>query len=221
MLTLVTAATAQPLDWDAEVKGHLRLDSEDERARVENLLVPAAAQWAEQFTNRALITQTWKLVVPRWPRGGGPIELPKPPLSSVTHVKYYDGDGVLQTWASSNYYVEAPAGPSAVPARIFPSYNVSYPAYRAQQNAIEVQFVCGYGATWESVPSQLRAAMLLIVGEMFERREEAIVGTISSSSLSARRLAWPYRVRLFPDVETARLRQSPPTSTLADWWLTP
>src|SRR5512137_379977 len=109
-LSLVTAPAALALDWVSEVKGHLRLITEEERDRVEQVLIPAATSWAETATGRALITQTWKLLLDGFPSGLGgwlggyvttgaasAITLPKPPLQSVTTVKYVDESGVLQT----------------------------------------------------------------------------------------------------------------------------
>lgn len=211
-LQLKTAPTAEPLDWTTEVKGHLRQDWDDEQARVTTILVPAARMWAESYTNRALCTQTWILKLDRFPGGCVPysafnpggqnhIEIPKPPLQSITSIKYYDGDGTLQTLSSSNYEIDPTAGspfdPHCQPYRVRPVFGQAWPTARAQRGAVVIEFVCGYGATYASVPAQLKAAMLLLVGEQFERREQAITGTINTVPLAAENLAWPYRVRLF------------------------
>jgi len=228
-LQLLTAPVKQPLDWDAEVKTHLRLDSEDERPRVDTVLVPAAKDWCEGFTNRALISQTWKLYLDHFPGAGHfggccsvawdrsvmlgltsgqrqPIEIPKPPLRSITHIKYYDADGVLQTWSSANYEIDPPIAatplyePTCQPYRVWPAYGQSYPATQPRRNAVEIQFVCGYGTNPADVPGKLRAAMLLMVAEQFERREQSRVGnTVQEYKQTAERLAWPFRVRLFAE----------------------
>lgn len=203
-LALVTAPVKLALDWSAEVKGHLRQDSEDEAARVTGVAIPAAVAWVEKFTNRAMVTQTWKLYLDRFPVAGVPIDLPKPPLQSVTHVKYYDGSDVQQTWSASTGYEVDPAIPGTFvcaddcpPSKIWPKYGQGYPSTSGRRNAVEIQFVCGYGSSYTNVPGALRAAMLLLVGEMFERREQAIVGTITSKAeFAAENLAWPYRVNL-------------------------
>jgi uncharacterized phiE125 gp8 family phage protein len=194
-LTLTTPAAALALDWEVEVKGHLRVDTADERTRVETVLIPAATQIAEGETERQLITATWTLYLDGFPTSGTKIELPKPPLQSVSSIKYYDTQGVLQTWAASNYSVVAPAGPRAPNGYIVPGYGITYPSTYGQPNDVVIEFVCGYGAAYGSVPAQIRAAMLLLVGEMFERREDAIAGTIIGEvPLAAHRLLWPFRV---------------------------
>lgn len=192
-LTRTVAPAALPLAWD-QVKGHLRLDSEDERSRIEEILVPAACSWAETFTGRVLITQTWK-----WLRSGFPVSgflaLPRPPLQTLTAIRYIDTNGVQQTWAPAKYVVDAPVGEKAMPGRVWPAYGESWPTVRTQPNAVEIEFVCGYGAAAGDVPGLLRAAMLLIVGELFERREQAVQGTIITEvPLSAERLAGQFLV---------------------------
>jgi len=193
-LSLKTAPSALPLDWSTEVKGHLRLDSDDEQDRVLNVLVPAARTWAESATGRQLITATWQMFLGYFPSDNAcPIRLPKPPLQSVTHVKYYDSNGVQQTWASANYTVTAPAGEKCGGGFILPKATVSYPTAYGPPYEIEVEFVAGHGADASSVPGLLKAGMLLLVGELFERREEAIVGTIITRvPVAARDLILPF-----------------------------
>jgi uncharacterized phiE125 gp8 family phage protein len=195
-LTLTSPAEELALDWATEVQGHLRLTEDTERARIESILIPAAMALAESETDRQIITATWTLYMDDFPASGTIIELPKPPLQSVTHVKYYDTAGVQQTWTESgNYTVVAPSGPYAEKGYIAPEYGITYPSTQAIKNAVEVQFLAGYGDSYKNVPPLIRAAMLLIVGEQFERRENAIAGTIISQiPLSAQRLLWPFRV---------------------------
>lgn len=193
-LSLKTAPTGLALDWVTEVKSHLRLDSETERARVESILVPAATAMAEEMTGRQILTATWTLKLDAFPALEAPIELPKAPLQSVTHVKYFDTAGVLQTLSSALYTVEAPDGAFADPGRIVLDYGEVYPGTYGQVRAVEVEFVAGYGEA-AAVPPLIKAALLLIVGELFERREDAISGTIITQvPLAARSLLWPFRV---------------------------
>ena len=195
-LTLTTAAAALALDWTAEVRGHLRLDTEDERARVESVLIPAATEMAQAETERQLIDATWTLYLDAFPPDGEKLMLPKPPLDSVTSIKYYDPAGVLQTWtALGAYTVVTPSGPQAERGYVAPVYGVPYPWTQSIPDAVAIAFVAGYGLTYADVPAAIRAAMLLLVGEQFERREEAVIGaSVSAVSLPASRLLWPFRV---------------------------
>lgn len=196
IISLKTAPTALPLDWDSEVKGHLRLDTDDEKKRANKILIPAARDWVEALTNRQLITATWELKMNCFPRDGGPIVLPKPPLQEVVGVTYIDTAGAEQTWDSANYVVTKPAGDYCLPGRIDLAYGRSYPTTRSQPHAVTVELKAGYGDSYESVPGGLSAAMLLLVGEQFERREDAIVGAIMAVPVGATRLALPYLVEV-------------------------
>lgn len=195
-LTLTTAATALALDWTAEVRGHLRLDTENERARVESVLIPAATEFAQAETERQLIDATWTLYLDAFPPNGQTIVLPKPPLDSVTSIKYYDTGGTLQTWTAAGNYTEVkPSGPQAERGYIVPVYAVPYPVTQSVPDAVAIAFKAGYGPAYSDVPAMIRAAMLLLVAEQFERREDAIAGVmIGEVPLAARRLLWPFRV---------------------------
>ena len=139
-------------------------------------LIADARERAEGATWRQFITATWDLLLDDFPHEAY-LELPKPPLQSVTHVKYRDRAGALQTWASSNYVVEAPAGPRCARGRIGLAYGVTWPSTYGQIGDVQVRFVAGYGATGATVPARLRSAMLLDVATHYAQRENAITGT--------------------------------------------
>ena len=192
-LSLKTAPSARALDWTTEVMGHLRLDSNEEQDRVVNVLIPAAEEWAQSATGRQLITATWTLYLRGFPSTPCPIWLPKPPLRSVTSVKYYDALGAQQTLSPSDYIVTTEAGPKAGPGFIQTKPLVYWPTTYGPPYEVEIEFVAGYGAASSDVPGLLRQGMLLLVGEMFERREQSVVGApIAQVPLSAERLILPF-----------------------------
>lgn len=133
--------------------------------------IDAATQYCEASTRRKLTTQTWDYKRPAFPSGSEPIVLPFPPVASVTSVAYVDADGTTQTWTagSTGYTTDLPAGPQADYARIYPSYNVSYPSTRVQRNAVTVRFVCGYGNS-SDMPASITAAMLKLIEHWYMHR---------------------------------------------------
>lgn len=181
---------------DHDVVQHCRIDPEVaqlEQSLLESMIAAARGR-CELATGRQLLEATYTLDMDSWTEEGlyqdGAIYLPKPPLSSVTSVKYIDPDGDQQTWSqdASGYVVDAPSGPEAQKGRIFPSYGIEWPTVRTQRNAIEVVFVAGYPSV-ESIPVELLRGMLLLVGEMYEHREESVVGvSVSPAVLGAQRL---------------------------------
>lgn len=176
-LTLASAPASEPLTL-AEAKKQVELATEY-TAHDEHLLrlVTAARQYAEEYTGRAFVTQTWDFTLDKWPmaKGDHTIWMPKAPLQSVTYVKYYDGDGVQQTWNSSNYVVRSNRQPGGVSL----AYDAKWPTIRYQPDSIVVRFVAGYGAR-ASIPEALKAAMLLLVAHWFEHREEVNIGNITN-----------------------------------------
>lgn len=175
-LTLHTAPAVEPLSLtEAKKQVEVATAITTHDTHLTNLIV-AARQAAEAETHRQIITATWKLILDRFPCDSDePIRLPFGSLQSVTHVKYYDTDGTQQTWSSVNYIVST----SREPGLIRKAYGVVWPTIQPRPDAVEVQFVCGYGVA-AAVPQLLKAGMLLLVGHWFEHREETVVGTISS-----------------------------------------
>lgn len=188
LLSLVTAPAAEPLTL-AEAKLHLRVDSDDtSQDTLITSLIVAAREAVEEHTRRALVTQTWDYVADAFPDGDEPILVGKPPLQSVTTLQYVDADGVLQTWAASNYVVDT----ATIDGAIRLAYDVSWPSAREQYNAVQVRVVAGYGLA-AAVPASIKAAMLLLIGHLFEHRESVVTGTIVAELPTVRALLGPYR----------------------------
>lgn len=120
---------------------------------------------AELATGRALVTQTWDLVLDAFPCGRV-IDLPRPPLVSVTYLKYVDTAGVLQTWAAANYVVQAPAGPRSARGRLALAYGKTWPSTYGELGDVTIRLVCGYGAP-SAVPALLKDGMLLDLGFLY------------------------------------------------------
>lgn len=173
---LITAPATEPLTT-AEAKTHLRVDSATDDTYI-GTLITAARQYVEGYLGRALITQTWDLTLDAWPIDSSDgfyesIIVPSPPLVSITHVKYYDTSGTLITAASSTYAVDV----NSTPGRITPVYGTVWPSAQFIPNAITVRFVTGYGAAAD-VPAAIKQAMLLLIAQFYEYREEVVAGTI-------------------------------------------
>lgn len=194
-LNLITAPAIEPISV-SEARTHLKLKPDDEILDDEIVsIISVAREKIENETRRALITQTWEAVSAKFPWSSDcPIELELPPLQSVTSVKYLDIDGVEQTWNPSLYQVNT----KSTPGLILPVFGEAYPETGDVINAVIIEFVAGYGDEAKDVPSPLRHAMKLIIGELFVRREEAIVGAaITTIPVSASNLISPYVITHF------------------------
>lgn len=166
---IVTAPAVEPVTL-TEAKSHLRISGYDNHAELA-IFIASAREHTERLLNRALITQTIDLYLDAFPEK---IELPLSPVQSVTSINYTDVDGATQLLASSGYTVTV----AAEPAYIIPSYGNSWPDSRAVPEAVVVRYVAGYGAAETDVPDSIRSAILLLVGHLYENRENSLSGTI-------------------------------------------
>lgn len=184
-LYLDTAATEQPINLD-DVKKHTIIEITDDDALVESLIV-AAVQYAENYTRRALMTQTWKLKLDSFP---SLIKLYKNPVQSVSSIQYVDTDGNTQTESSSIYTVDT----DAEPALIYEAYNQVWSSTRDIRNAVTITFVAGY-ATVDDVPQQIKQALYMLIAHWYKNREDSIVGAVPATvAFSVDALLAPYRI---------------------------
>jgi uncharacterized phiE125 gp8 family phage protein len=206
-LSLVTQPAAEPVLYE-DAKKQLRLNQDEERAFIEDGLIPSARKACETFTQRQLITATWDLLLDSWFEEGvfrsGSLWIPKAPLrqqvgpvdaptDGVLSITYVDSAGATQTWARSKYAIQAPQGPDAQRGRISLAYGESWPSTRCQVGAITVRYRAGYGPAPEAVPAPLRQGMLIWIAELYERREEVTTGIVAANPITAERLWWPLR----------------------------
>ncbi len=186
-LELVTPPLSEPVSLE-EAKAHLRVDADDENGLIARLIA-AARGFAESHTGRAFITRELRLWRDCWPnnpqRG---LELPWPPLSTVSAVVAYDRSDTATTLSSDAYIVDG----AAAPARIVLRATTLLPAPLREANAIAVTYEAGYGFEAKDVPAGLRSAMLALIAHWYERRGDE-PGSIPSLVLA--QLA-PFRVVL-------------------------
>lgn len=129
-----------------------------------------AREHVENFTRRALLTQTWDFYLDEFPCSNS-FKLPFGNLQSVTHIKYTDSDGTQTTMTAGTDYLVETNGDAC--GRIVLPYGESWPSFTAYpSNPIVVRFVCGWTAA-ASIPSRLRSACKLILTHLYENRGES------------------------------------------------
>lgn len=191
-LELVTPPAVAALSA-ADARAYLRLDSTDQDTLLADLVASAVGHLEGKagILGRALIEQTWRLCLERFPICGG-IRLPLPPLISVTSITYVDAAGATQTLSASEYVVHA--GGLAL---VEPVYGHAWPSARCQRRSIAVTYKAGYGAADTDVPRAIRQAVKFMVADLFEHRETGVVGATSAevkTSLTVDRLLRPFRI---------------------------
>lgn len=183
-LQLITTPASKPVTL-AVAKAHLRIDGTDEDATIDRLISAATAQ-VQHITQRALVTQTWRLTLDAFPCGA--IKVPMPPLKAITAFTYIDANGVEQTL--TGYQVDN----SGLIGRILPAYGTSWPAARCQPQSLKIDFTAGY----DVVPDDVVAALLLIVGHLDQNREAVTAGPAIELPLGVEALLAPYCIPSLP-----------------------
>jgi uncharacterized phiE125 gp8 family phage protein len=175
-LRLVTAPSSEVLTL-AQAKAQSRVDFTDEDSYITSLTVAARAS-VEEDLSRSLITQTWELGLPCFPREDR-ILLPRGPLQSVTSVIYTDSAlNSFTMTAGTDYLVDQYADLAEI---VLPFGKVWPTAVLSTMRPVVIRFVAGYGDTSAAVPTPISLAMLQLVGDWYENREAVNISRTSSA----------------------------------------
>jgi uncharacterized phiE125 gp8 family phage protein len=120
----------------------------------------------------ALLTQSWRLSLDRWPRDY--IVVPLGPVVSIDGITYQDEAFNVQTLGVSNYVFDLDASPVHIRRAI----NATWPTLGVIPGAIKVSFTAGFVATGPAWPARLRdlkQAVKLLVSHYYNHRD-AVVG---------------------------------------------
>ncbi|NIQ97610.1 MAG: hypothetical protein GWN87_28135 [Desulfuromonadales bacterium] len=184
---LKTGPASEPVTL-AEAKRYLKVTDTDDDDLI-NAMITGLREKAEGWLRRALITQTWTLWLDRFPRTRDPrapregyfelpvdhfdavkreIEIPRPPLQSVTFIKTYDTADAASTFAATKYFVDT----ASTPGRVVLNQGESWPATDLRPaNGIEIEFAAGYG-TAAQVPEPIKQGLLLWLKVLMAQRSK-------------------------------------------------
>jgi uncharacterized phiE125 gp8 family phage protein len=180
---LLTPPSAEP--WTlAEAKAFLRVEHDDDDAIIASLIAAARGQ-VEALTRRALLTQSWRFVLDRWPADGR-LSLRMAPLRSVTAARVYDYAGNASAIDLERFVVDTAANVIASPCWALPVPGRS-------TAGIELDVQLGYGALAGDVPDPLRHAIRMLVAHWYENRAAVGAGAAMLPAGVGALLA-PYRV---------------------------
>jgi hypothetical protein len=182
--------------------------------------IVAAREWAEKFTGRSILACVLEYALDCFPYLGqsayyprlaqplyllpglygpaylgppAPIRLPGGPVTALQSVIYVDAAGFEQvlTGVQFDTYEEPP--------RILPAPGTSWPATQAQMSAVRVRYAAGYSLPGDSpnlypLPLAIKQAMLLVLGHLYETREDSSEVALVAVPLGAQALLRPYRL---------------------------
>ena len=179
-LTQTTAPTDYPVSLD-EVKQHCNIIISDDDGWLTSAIAAATRQ-IERRLDRQLVVSTWTYSRDNFPVGLE-IELPKPPLMSVTSLKYMDLSSTQQTFSSAYYTVDT----TREPGRIVLNYGYTWPTCRGHIQDVSIVYKAGYGvagctepASILAVPETFKLLIKSMVAVAYENREPVLIGDASS-----------------------------------------
>ena len=189
-LIKVSQPTSEPVTL-AEAQLHLRLDTAGSPpAHPDDALVQAfisaSRESAESYTGVTIAACEYEAQ-------GTPtnekLSLQTHPVNSVSSVTYQDGDGVTQTVDAADYYVDNFAKPAVL------VFKKNTPV-----QDVTVRFTAGFtdgqSPNPYPTPSAVKAAILLMLGNLYENRETVSAIESFERPQSATYLLTPYRINM-------------------------
>ena len=154
----------------SEAKAHLRIDGGAEDVLLTSLILTSRLH-IEAALGLAMITQSWMLVLDRWP-GDGSVDIPIAPLQAITVVRVRNAAGNASVVAPTSYLVDL----ASKPPRLV--WNTAAPPLPGRvANGIEIDVTAGFGASTASVPAPLKHAILMLVAHWYEHRDPVEIGS--------------------------------------------
>jgi uncharacterized phiE125 gp8 family phage protein len=166
---IATAASTTPVSLD-EAADHLRVvDLANEGEDLARKLREATEYCERMVPGRySLRRATWDYYLDEFPQDDGPIELPFPPLVSITHVKYYSSaSNTLTTLSTTTYAVHAP---TEQPGFVECVQGKTWPATYERSDAVTIRCVVGSSTPSASVPGPVKQAIKLTLAHMWANR---------------------------------------------------
>ena len=181
---VITAVATEPVSLE-EARLQCKVDSDDtSHDATLTALITAAREFAEHYTGRALAAVTLEAALDAFPCEAY-IDLPLPPVTSVTSIKYTDTAGNEQTMDTGLYALST----YGLSRRVALTYFACWPSTQDVPDAVRVRFVAGYASA--DLPKAVKAAMLLHIEtespinpltpaerEMMERARDSLLNTV-------------------------------------------
>jgi uncharacterized phiE125 gp8 family phage protein len=208
LVDIAIPPAAEPITLD-EAKRHCAIEIDDDDELVA-ALISAARESVEGILSRALITQTIDLTLDGFPFGGGyfnravrqspgltnylptssgRITLPRPPVQSVSWVRYLDTTGQQRTVNPSTYRL---LKSSLNPGQLVTATNQIWPITYPAEGSVSIRLVCGYGDDAASVPHAIRVALKMIVSHLYNNRDAVVAGSMQELPFAVASLLAPF-----------------------------
>ena len=151
-----------------DAKLHLRVDDDSEDDLI-TALIQSATKSAEHHTGLKLLRETAYTLMGLF---YDEVRFFRNPVYQISSITYYDKNNALQTLSTSHYYSQVVNGVYTIRFHETPeTYN--------RMDCVKITFTCGF-ATANEVPQDIKSAIKLMIGHLYENRQGVLVGTITS-----------------------------------------
>lgn len=170
----------------SEAKAHCRVDTTNDDQYIASL-VSAAREYCETYMDETLVDTEYVMRLDAFPPR---IELPRPPMSQTPErtavtIVYTTGEaGGTATLDATQYRVDR----DAVVGTLRPLYGGSWPSHLLDYGSVSVTWWAGRGRDGTAVSPRVRAAILMLVGQWYERRMAADAANLSEMPFGVKAL---------------------------------
>lgn len=163
----VTTAPVNEIWTLSEVKNYLKVDTSADDTLI-TTLIQGAREIAERYLNQALITQT---ITEKLDRLNHPtIYLSVSPVIAVSSFQYANSENTTATFAATDYVVDT----FSKPARLSIGFGKTWPTLYGNINDVSIIYTAGYSSQSSGVPMQIRQAILMIIADSYDNREDYV-----------------------------------------------
>lgn len=191
----VEPASGDPVVTVAEQKDWSRI-----KGTAQDTIIAAqingATRHAEDWMQRALVTQTWQIGFDSFPFGFFSIpdtpqiiELPYSKLISLEEVKVFFEDGTDDDTLASIFDLDK----NSEPARIILKPSKNWPSGLRQIDAVNITYKAGFGLA-SAVPQAIKDAIHYLVADRFENRESYRKEAVNKIPRGAEELMMPWKI---------------------------
>ncbi len=160
---VTTQPTVEPVTVD-EIKIFARIDTTEEDTLIEAFIETIRIS-TENYLGRALISQTIQTILDFW--FGNVIELPRPPLISITSVVALDEDDAETEYDSDNYYAII----NSTPGKLVIKRSAYLPTNTSRDyGRFVITSKHGYGSSANNIPNPIKTGIKLWVAALYDNR---------------------------------------------------
>lgn len=199
---VISQPSVEPISL-SDMKLHLKVDGEansPDSNPDDDLIerqIKAARVWCINYLGYAIVQQQFRLYLDEFPDASvDTIDLPFSKLLSIESVTYIDTNSAQQTWSSSEYSADT----ASEQGRLMKDPDYAWPDTRVQRQAVQITYNAGYAPSdsspqdyRENIDESIIAAIKLIVGDLYDIRQDTITGTTVNKLKKAEDLLHPLR----------------------------